>query len=139
MVWRGYQTSKDVYHLEWDAPYDPTGILPKPRGYIVYSDNFQKGRGEQWIAIERIDGSEEWGNEWYMDVNHDMSTAGFKDDYGADQTRDGAGGRGSATSGDASTQQHVCTPAPMKKDDGTIDLGYEELAFPPIELLRSAF
>jgi hypothetical protein len=40
MVWRGYMTSKNVYHLEWDAPYDPTGILPKPRGYIVYSDNF---------------------------------------------------------------------------------------------------
>lgn len=72
--WIGYEVSETTYHLEWDAPYDPYGFWGTPVGYIVFADNFEQGgRGEQWRAIAKVDGSEEWGNGWKMDVTNDMA------------------------------------------------------------------
>jgi hypothetical protein len=69
--------SETTYHVEWDAPYDPYGFWGTPVGYVIFSDNFEHGRGEQYRAIAKIDGSEEWGNGWRMDVSmeQDVGTA----------------------------------------------------------------
>jgi hypothetical protein len=73
IAWIGAEVSETVYHLEWDAPYDPYGFWGAPLGYIIYADMFQQGgRGEQWRPIARVDGSEEWGNSWKMDLTNDM-------------------------------------------------------------------
>lgn len=83
--WIGYEVSKDTYHLEWDAPYDPYGFWGTPVGYIIYADNFEQGgRGEQWRPIARVEGSEEWGNGWKMDVTNDMSVESCTYAPGAD-------------------------------------------------------
>jgi hypothetical protein len=71
--WIGYEVSDTTYHVEWDAPYDPYGFWGTPVGYIIFADNFEHGRGEQYRAIAKVDGSDEWGNGWRMDVTNDMS------------------------------------------------------------------
>lgn len=71
--WIGGEVSETVYHLEWDAPYDPYGFWGTPLGYVIYADNFEQGgRGEQWRAIARVEGSQEYANSWMMDVEMDM-------------------------------------------------------------------
>jgi hypothetical protein len=36
----GWETSEDVYHLVWDAPYDPYAFFGTPVGYVVSTNNF---------------------------------------------------------------------------------------------------
>jgi hypothetical protein len=74
--WIGDRVSDTTYHLVWDAPYDPYGFYGTPLGYIVYADNFAPGgsRDDPFVPIARVDGSEEWGNEWMMDITMDMHT-----------------------------------------------------------------
>lgn len=68
-----------------------------------------------------------------MDVKHDMHTAAGG--------RDGTDRQGSDNEGEGDEEMHTqqCTPAPMKNDDGSIDLGYEELSFPEFDQLAAAF
>ena len=89
--WIGDGISATKYAIGWDAPYDPYGFWGTPLGYIIYADMFVKGgRGEQWRPVARIDGSEEWGNSWEMDLENDMMATtctfapppSFGDDYG---------------------------------------------------------
>jgi len=72
--WIGDMVSNDIYHLVWDAPYDPYGFYGTPLGYVVYTDAFAPGgsREDAYLPIARVDGSYEWGNEWMMDVTMDM-------------------------------------------------------------------
>lgn len=68
-----------------------------------------------------------------MDVKHDMHTAAGG--------RDGTDRQGSDNEGEGDEEMGTkqCTPAPMKNEDGSIDLGYEELAFPEYDTLAAAF